>query len=156
MVGWVVLCRNWVEWTEEALRADLDRVYPGEFLPPRRRDTFVVSGPVAGTQFLLHSAIAGATGMFLLNSVPRPYTDFSPFADRISDLALRRHAVVQRAWLGLERIGGTSEADAGRFIGKVLAALAPADASVLVHPARLMSFPFDAELRLKLSKAEVD
>jgi hypothetical protein len=156
MVGWVVLCRNWVQWTEEALRADLDRLYPGEFLPPRQRGTFVVSGPVAGTQFLIHSAIAGATGMFLLQSVPRSYTEVSPFAGRIGNAVLRRQAGVQRAWLGLEKIGGNNEADACRFIGKVLAALAPADASVLVHSSRLVSYPFDADTRLRLSKAEID
>lgn len=155
MVGWVILCREWVELAEETLRAQLDRLYPGEFLPPRRRGTFVVEGPVAGTQFLIHSAITRATGMFLLQSVPAPYTEFSPFADHIRDAALRRNAVAQQAWLAIDQIGGSNEADAYRFLGKVLAALAPGDASVLVHPERLVSYPFDAEMRLKLSKAEV-
>jgi hypothetical protein len=156
MVGWVVLCREWLELAEETLRAQLDRLYPGEFLPPRQRGTFVVEGPVAGTQFLIHSAVAGATGMFLLQSVPGPYTEFSPFAHHIRDAALRRNALAQQAWLAIDQVGGDNEADAYRFIGKVLADLAPGDATVLVHPERLVSYPFDAGMRLKLSKAEVD
>jgi hypothetical protein len=115
-----------------------------------------VEGPVAGTQFLIHSAVAGATGMFLLQSVPGPYTEFSPFAHHIRDAALRRNALAQQAWLAIDQVGGDNEADAYRFIGKVLADLAPGDATVLVHPERLVSYPLDTEMRLKLSKAEVD
>lgn len=155
MIGWVVLSDSWVELTEETLRAQLDRLYPGEFLPPREQGTFVVSGPVAGAQFLINSAIAGATGMFLLQSVPGPYTEFSPFAEHIHDAALRRRAAAQQAWLGLEQIAGDNEDDAYRFIGKVLAALAPSDAAVLVHPSRLTAYPFDADMRRKLSNAEM-
>lgn len=151
MIGWVVLSNSWVELTEETLRTHLDRLYPGEFLPPRQRGTFVVAGPVADVQFLINSAIAGAAGMFMLQSVPGPYTEFSSFAEHIRDAALRRIAVAQQAWLGVERISGDNEDEAYRFIGKVLAALAPSDATVLVHPARLVSYPFDADMRRKLS-----
>jgi hypothetical protein len=70
--------------------------------------------------------------------------------------------VAQKAWLGLERIGDGSEADAYgndadayRFIGKELGALAPDDAAVLVHPSRLVAYPFDAETRHKLSNGEL-
>jgi hypothetical protein len=37
MVGWVILSNTWVELTEATLRARLDRVYPGEFLPHANR-----------------------------------------------------------------------------------------------------------------------
>ncbi len=72
MIGWVVLSSSWVELTEETLRARLDQIYPGEFLPPRQLGTFVVAGPVVGVQFLVKSAIAGATGIFMLQTVPGP------------------------------------------------------------------------------------
>jgi hypothetical protein len=155
MIGWVILCMRPVELTEETLRAQLDRIYPGEFLPPRQLGTFVVSGPVPGTQYLIKSAIAGAIGIFILQTVPGPYTAFSSFAKHIRDPALRRLAVAQRAWLGLEQIGGDDEAAAYRFIGKVLGTLAPDDAAVLVHPSQLVAYPFDAETRRRLSNAEV-
>lgn len=155
MIGWVILCMTPVELTEETLRARLDRIYPGEFLPPRQRGTFVVSGPVPGTQYLIKSAIAGATGIFILQTVPGPYSAVSSFAKNIRDAALRRIAVAQRAWLGLEQIGGDNEADAYRFIGKVLGTLAPEDAAVLVHPSRFLAYSFDAETRRKLSDGEL-
>lgn len=154
MIGWVVLSQSWVELTEETLRAQLDRLFPGEFLPPRPRGTFVVGGPVEGIQFLINSAIAGATGTFLLQSVPGPYTEFSDFAAQIEDDALRTAASAQQAWLGLERIGGDNDDDAHRFIGRVLAGVAPADAAVLVHPSRPLTFPFDDGMRLRLSNGE--
>jgi hypothetical protein len=154
MIGWVVLSNTWVELTEDALRVHLDRLYPGEFLPPRERGTFVVEGPNAGMQFLINSAIAGARGMFLLQTMPGSYTEFSPFADHVSDAALRRIAADQQAWLGVERVSGNNEDEAYRFTGKVLAALAPSDTTVLVHPSRLISCAFDENIRRKLSNGE--
>jgi hypothetical protein len=154
MIGWVILCGRKVELTEDTLRVRLDRIYPGEFLPPRQQGTFVVAGPVAGMQFMVKSAITGAMGIFILHTVPGPYTDVSPFARHIQDVSLRRTAVAQRAWLGLERIAGDNEADAYRFIGKVLGTLAPDDAVALVHPSRFVTYPFDAETRRKLSDGE--
>jgi hypothetical protein len=106
---------------------------------------------MAGAQFLINSAIPGATSMFMLHSVPGPYTEFSPFADHIRDAALRHIAVAQQAWLGLDRVHGDKDEEAYRFIGKVLAELAPADAAVLVHPERLVTFRFDAEVRRQLA-----
>lgn len=156
MIGWVVLSNTWVELTGATLRARLDRLYPGEFLPPRERGTFVIEGPVAGVQFMINSAIAGATGMFMLHSVPGPYTEFSPFANHIRDAALRRVAVAQQAWLGLDRIGGDKEDQAYRFIGKVLAELAPADAAALVHPGRLTMLSFDGDVRRRLANGELN
>jgi hypothetical protein len=151
MVGWVVLSNSWVELTEDTLRARLDQLYSGQFLPPRERGTFVVGGPVAGMQFLINSAIAGASGMFMLHSVPGPYTEFSPFANHIRDAALRHIAITQQAWLGLDRMGVDKEDDAYCFIGKVLAELAPADAAALVHPGRLITLSFDGEVRRRLA-----
>jgi hypothetical protein len=152
MVGWVVLSKSWVELTTDSLRARLDRAFPGEFLPPRERGTFVVAGPVTGAQFLINSGIADAAGVFLLNSVPGPYTEVSDFAAHIDDPRLRALAVTQQAWLSVDLVHQTASADdAYRFIGKAIAELAPADAAVLVHPERLVSLRFDDALRRRLA-----
>ena len=37
MVSWVVLCSSFVELTADSLRANLDQLYPGQFLPPREQ-----------------------------------------------------------------------------------------------------------------------
>lgn len=155
MIGWVVLSNSWLELTEDSLRARLDRVFPGEFLPPRQQGTFVVAGPVVGSQFLVKSAVPDASGIFIMHTVRGPYTAVSPFAKHIRDESLRRIAAAQRAWLGLELVGGGDEAKAYRFIDKALAALAPEDAVVLVHPSRLVTYVFNADMRQKLAAGEL-
>jgi hypothetical protein len=64
---------------------------------------------------------------------------------------LHRIAVAQQAWLGLDRVHGDNDDEAYRFIGKVLAELAPADTAALVHPERLTTLGFDAEVRRQLA-----
>jgi hypothetical protein len=155
MIGWVVLSKTWVQLTEDTLRRRLDELYPGEFLPPRKTGTFVVEGPVAGAQFLIKSAVAGAAGIFMLHSVPGSYSDFSGFAAHIKNKRLRSVVARQEAWLSVELIGQVaSRDDAYRFIGKVLAALAPADAAILVHPSRMASMPFDDDVRRRLANGD--
>ena len=150
MIGWVVLSTSWTELTVDSLRARPDRVFPGEFLPPRERGTFVIDGPIPRAQFFINSAIANASGTFLLDSVPGPYAEVSGFAAHIGDRELRDLALAQQAWLALELIG-TETPGAETFIGKVLADLAPEDAAVLAHPSRLTAQRFDAETRSRLA-----
>jgi hypothetical protein len=151
MAGWVVLSNAWTELTVDKLRARLDAIFPGEYLPPRERGNFVIDGAVEGAQFMINCAVAGATGMYMLHSVPGPYTEFSDFADRIDEADLRTLALAQQCWLGIDCYAGAEE-DAYRFIGKVLAALAPADAVALVHPDRLTTIRFDDDLRRRLAE----
>jgi hypothetical protein len=152
MISLVVLSNSYVELTLEALREILEQIYPGRFLPPREHGTFVVDGNVPGVEFLIQSDIPGAAGMFLLYSVPGPYTEFSDFAERIADASLRRLAQAQACWLSVDLIHRyTTEEEACRFIGSVLAHLAPRDAAVLVHPSRLVTIAFDDQVRRTLA-----
>jgi hypothetical protein len=52
MIGWVVLSNTYVELTVDRLRATLDQLYPGQFLPPGDRN-FVIEGGVPDSQFTI-------------------------------------------------------------------------------------------------------
>lgn len=151
MVSWVVLSNTHVEFKLDQVRKKLDELYPGLFLPPRDKGNFLVAGPVPG-QFLIQSSAPAAAGTFLLQSVPGPYTKFSDFAAWITNLALRQKAEAQCCWLSVDLvIKHTTEEDAYRFIGRLLAKLAPADAAVLVHPTKPIAIPFDDSVRRRLA-----
>lgn len=101
---------------------------------------------------MIQSNVAGAAGMFMLQSVPGPYTMFSDFAEAITEPNLRALAVAQQAWLAVDAIHvHTTEAEAYRLIGSVLAKLAPPDAAVLVHPSKPIVMRFDADVRSRLA-----
>jgi hypothetical protein len=154
MVSWVVLANSYVDLTLDSLRAKLDEIYPGQFLPPREKGNFVIDGPTPGG-FLIQANLPGAAGMFLLHNVPGPYRKFSDFAKAIADPAIRKKAMAQCCWLSVDRIGKHgSEEDGYRFIGQVLAKLAPSDAAFLVHPSKLVTIVFDDELRGRLARGE--
>jgi hypothetical protein len=151
MIGWVVLSNSYVELTVDSVRATLDALYPGQFLPPNDRN-FVIEGGVADAQFMIQSNVAGAAGMFMLHSVPGPYTEFSDFAERIVEPGLRALAIAQQAWLSVDVMHvHTTEAEAYRLIGALLAKLAPADAAVLVHPSKPIVMRFDSDVRSRLA-----
>lgn len=154
MIAWVVLANTYIDLTLDSLRAKLNEVFPGEFLPPREQGNFIINGPTPGG-FLIQSNIPGAAGMFLLHNVPGPYWKFSDFAKAIADAAIRKQAMAQRCWLSVDRIGRHgSDEDGYRFIERVLAKLAPPDAAFLVHPSRLVTIPFDDDLRGRLARGE--
>lgn len=154
MVSWVVLANTYVDYTLNSLRAKLDEIYPGQFLPPREKGNFVIGGPTPGG-FLIQANLPGAAGMFLLHNVPGPYWEFSGFAKAIEDPAVRKKAIAQCCWLSVDRIGKHgSEEDGYRFIEHVLAKLAPPDAAFLVHPSKLITIPFDDNLRGRLARGE--
>ena len=151
MIGWVVLSNSDVELTVESMRAALDSLYPGQFLPAGERN-FVIDGASPGSQFMIQSNVDGAAGMFMLHTVPGPYKEFSNFAEFITDPDLRTLATAQQAWLGVDNMHvHTTEADAYRLIGAVLAKLAPADAAVLVHPSMPIVMRFDDDIRRRLA-----
>lgn len=157
MVSWVVLSNSFVELNEEKLRAKLDEAFAGAFLPQRNEKSFVVKGPVPEAQFLIQSRIAGAAGIFMLNTVPGPYTHFSDFDKFITDRATQRQARAQRSWLSIDLVkahSNSTEADAYRFIGRALAKLAPRNAAYLVHPTRRVVIAFDEEVRRRLENGE--
>lgn len=151
MISWVVLSNTCLDPTVESVRATLDALYPGEFLPANDRN-FVVEGPEPESQFMIQSNVAGAAGMFMLQAVPGPYTMFSDFAEAITDPGLRALAVAQQAWLSVDAMHvHTTEAEAYRLIGALLAKLAPPDAAVLVHPSKPIVMRFDDEVRRRLA-----
>jgi len=145
------LSNSYVELTVDSVRTTLDQLYPGQFLPPGDRN-FVIEGTVPDSQFMIQSNVTGAAGMFMLHSVPGPYTAFSDFAQTITEPDLRALAVAQQAWLAVDTIHvHTTEAEAYRLIGSVLAKLAPHDAAVLVHPSKPIVMRFDADVRSRLA-----
>jgi hypothetical protein len=155
MISLVVLSGSYVEITLDSLRESMEETFPGSFLPPRDQGTFIVDGPVPGVQFLIQSDIPGAAGMFMLQSVPGPYTEFSDFAEHIADASLRRLAEAQSCWLSIDLLHlYTSEQDAYRFIGRALARLAPPDAAALVQPARPVTVAFNDQVRSALASGD--
>jgi len=151
MIGWVVLSNTDVELTVDRLRTTLDQLHPGQFLPANDRN-FVIEGAVPDSQFMIQSNVAGAAGMFMLHSVPGPYTDFSDFAEAITEPGLRALAVAQQAWLAVDTMHvHTTEAEAYRLIGALLAKLAPPDAAVLAHPSKPIVMRFDGDVRSRLA-----
>ena len=152
MISLVVLSNSYVELTLDTLRHRLDQAFPGYFLPPRERGTFVIDGNEPGVEFLIQSDIPDARGMFLLHNVPGPYTAFSDFAAHIADASLRELAEAQTCWLSIDLMHRQTPAEeAYRFIGRALAQLAPPDAAVLVHPSRLITVAFNDDVRRQLA-----
>jgi hypothetical protein len=155
MISLVVLSNDCVQFTAKSLSEKLDELYPGKFLPERQQANFVVGGPASG-QFLIKSTIPGAAGLFMLMSVPEPYTEFSDFARFIADSSLRRTAEAQHCWLSVDLVSKiASDEDAYRFIGAALAKLAPASAAVLVKPEDNSTVRFDEELRRRLAAGQI-
>jgi hypothetical protein len=154
MISLVALSNKHVDLTDAVLSKQLDEIYPGKFWPPRQQANFAVASADPGV-FLIKSTIPGAAGMFMLLSVPRPYTEFSDFARLIADPSLRREAEAQHCWLSVDLVGKiTSPEDAYRFIGTVLAKLAPTDAAVLVKPEDNSAIRFDEDLRRRLAAGQ--
>ena len=152
MVSWVVLFDSDLEFTEEQLRAELDRLWPGEFLPQRDNGSFVVGGAPPGIGFMIQSRVPGASGTFLLHNVPAPYSEFSDMVERIPDASLRDIAKAQGCWISVDLIGKAEAAEAYKFVGSVLARLAPPDAAVLLHPSQGTAVRFTADVRRKLAE----
>jgi hypothetical protein len=156
MLGLVVLSNTWRDLSVDAVRQHLDALHPGQFLPPRDEGSFVIAGAVPGAQFMIQCAVPEEMGVYMLHNVPGPYSEFSPFADHIRDAALRAVALAQRCWLGVDRVVdyGKGEAEAYRFIGRLLARLAPPDSAVLVHPQRFTAVRFTDDIRRQLAQGE--
>lgn len=151
MISLVALSGSYVDLNVQSLSKALDELYPGKFVPLEQQANFVVGGPVPG-QFLVKSTIPGAAGMFMVQSVPAPYTEFSDFARFIADPSLRRKAQAQQCWLSIDLVHMmTNKGEAYRFIATALAKLAPADAAVLVMPENNSAVVFTAELRSQLA-----
>jgi hypothetical protein len=151
MVSWVVLFDSDVEFTKDSLQAELDRIWPGQFLPQRDDGSFIVEA-ILPEQFLIKSSIPGALGLFMLHNVPAPYSGFSDLVDRIPDASLRDIAKAQGWWMSMNLISQSGAAEGYKFIGSVLARIAPPDAAVLLHPSRGAAVRFTEDVRRKLAE----
>ena len=117
MISLVVLSQSLVELTPDSLRTILDRLYPGQFLPPREQGNFVEEGLIPGGEFMVNCIVPGASRLFMIHSFPAPYTEFSEFADHIGEPSLRQLAEAQMCWLSVDLIHKhTMEEEAYRFI----------------------------------------
>jgi hypothetical protein len=155
-VSLVVLSGTPIELDLDRLRAKLDELDPGAFLPPRDEGSFIIDGAVPG-QFLIQSRIPGAAGIFLLHNIPVPYTEVSDFARSIGDRSLRRKAAAQCCFLSIDllrRHTTSTNEDAYRFIRRALAKLAPADAAFIVDRARNVTIAFDEDVRRRLASGQ--
>jgi len=151
MISWIVLFNTFADFTEDSLRTELDQLWPGQFLPQRDDGSFVVEGVVPG-QFMIKSCVPGASGVFLFDNVPGPYSDFSDLIDHIPDASLRDIARAQGCWMAVDLTAGPGEAEGYKFIGSALARLAPPDAAVLLHPSLGTAMRFTAEVRRALAE----
>jgi len=103
---------------------------------------------------MIQCTVPEASGMFMLHNVPGPYSEFSDFANHL-DEPIRKVALKQQCWMSVDVIGkyGTDE-DAYRFIGRVLAQLAPADAALLLHPSKMAATVFNESIRRQLAAGD--
>ena len=151
MVSLVALSRSSPDLTLDSVRATLDALFPGQFLPPREEGNFVIDGSVPGATYMIQCTVEGASGIFMLHNVPGPYSEFSVFPDHLSG-PLRAIALEQPCWMSVDLMHAYgSEEDAYRFIGPVLAQLAPADTAVLLHPTKMMAVELTADVRRRLA-----
>ncbi len=154
MISLVALSNTYTEFDTGIVSRKLDELYPGKFLPPKQQANFVVGGP-SPKPLLIKSTMPGRSGLFMLLSVPGPYTAFSDFAGFIADPAFRRQAEAQAAWFSIDRIGKIgSDEDAYRFIAAALIKLAPADAVIVVKPETRAALVLDDALRRRLAEGQ--
>jgi hypothetical protein len=152
MVSIVALMPSWELIPVDVVREELDALFPGEYLPPREAGNFVVEGPAEHSSYLVNCTVAHHQGTFLIYNVPGPYGEFSDFLRHIEDAELRAVAAAQPCWMSVDLIDKrSSREDAFRFIGAVLAKLAPPDCTLLVHPSRYMVIPFTSDVRAVLA-----
>ncbi|HEY7712230.1 MAG TPA: hypothetical protein VIG57_19620 [Candidatus Entotheonella sp.] len=154
MVSLVVLSQSAPELTLESVRSTLDAVFPEQFLPPREEGNFVIDGAVPGATYMIQCTVPDASGMFMLHNVLGPYSESSDFPDHLTG-AIRDLALQQQCWMSVDVIGkyGTDD-DAYRFIGRLLAQLAPPDSAVLLHPSRMVAIAFDETVRRQLAAGD--
>jgi hypothetical protein len=152
MVSLVALAAAWQPWSIESIRAALDELFPGEFLPPRTVGNFVVEGPVPDVTYLVQCGVTGHAGMFLIHNVPGPYDALSDLRVHIEDPDLRRMSSQHTSWLSVDLVHRHASAeDAFRFVALVMAKLAPADSVLLVHPSHALTAPFTDRVRATLA-----
>jgi hypothetical protein len=155
MISLAVLSKTRAELTLESLRVQLDKLYPGLFLPPQDRKNFVANGVIADVQFLIQASVPGSAGLYMLHNIAGGEREFSDFADDIDDPSQREAILQQEAWLSIHLVEAAPDQDCRRFIARVLAELAPADAAFLADLDRRLAIRFDEKVRGQLAREEI-
>ncbi|HEX4407504.1 MAG TPA: hypothetical protein VH206_01910 [Xanthobacteraceae bacterium] len=151
----VVLTASPIRFELDALRQKLEELYPGQFVPPRTKGSFVVPGRMRG-QYVIQSNAGGASGIFILNSGSEPFAGLSDFTKTIPDGPIRRSIEAECCWLALSLIYKSKpDAAAFRFVEQALAKLAPPDAAFLVDPTKRITIPFDDTMRRSFMRGEM-
>jgi hypothetical protein len=151
----VVLADSPIRFDLDALRQKLEELYPGQFVPPRAKGSFVVAGRVRG-QYIIQSNVGGAAGIFILNSGTEPFAGLSDFTKTIPDGPTRRSVEAQCCWLAISLMyKARPDAEAFRFVEQALAKLAPPDANFLVDPTKRITVPFDEAMRRSFARGEM-
>jgi len=146
-----VLSQTYVSLTVESLRSTLDFLYPAQFPLSEITENKVRDGFFEG-MLLIECVIPGAQGWYVVYSLSAVHAVPVDFAAYVEDDALRAVTEAQEFSLevGLVSIHGVEE-EAYNFIGKVLAALAPPDSAVLIHPSLYSVVPFTSDVRKRLA-----
>jgi hypothetical protein len=115
MVSLITLLREPMTFELAYVRRALDSIFPGTFLP-QNDDSFVIEGSNP-LQLMVKSIVPSNSGIFFVNYVPGPYTEFPPSL-RILPILGSRRVSEHRAWLSVDRIGEIgSDGDAFRSAG---------------------------------------
>lgn len=154
LTGLVVLSNTHVPLTVESLRGTLDTLYPDQFAQSEDAGNKVSKGFLPG-MFGIECVIPGAEGWYVVHSNLGPFTAYSDFEKHIDDDELRDVAEAQEFSLEvhLVSIHGIQE-EAYRFIGALLAMLAPADSAILVHPSNHAVIAFTPSVRKCLAAGD--
>lgn len=156
MVMLVALSTSHTSLSAEGVRAALKTIYPRHFLSTGDDGSFVTEGPQLHMDAIVKSLVPGASGFFMIHSLPFPYADQSKLPGRIPDPALRQLACKQTSWMSVELVHTWAGADdARRFVARAMACLAPPDTAVLICPGSGTAVAFDAAVRTRLSAGDM-
>ena len=150
MVSLVVLSPTHDAYTLDTVHHDLEALFR-PLLPPREVGNFVVES-IPSASYSVQCTVPGYSGLYSIQNVAGPYAAFSDFLEHIGDPELKELAASQPFWISVDRMHSyESDREAYRFIGQLLARLAPEDAAVLVHPSKYLVRPFTPEVRRLLA-----
>ena len=156
MVMLVALSKSHTPLSAESVRAEFKTIYPRHFLSTGDDGSFVTEGPQLHMDAIVKSLVPGASGFFMIHSLPFPYADLSKLPGRIPDPALRQLACAQTSAMSVELVHTWAGADdAKRFVARAMACLAPADSAVLIEPGSGTAVAFDDAVRKRLAAGDM-
>ena len=157
MISIVLLLLNPLPMDVSRLEVSIARAAPASFVKSEQN---FVNSTDKREKFEVFFAKSN-DGIFLVHNHAHPYCDeLEKVAGSISDRALGEKVRKHRAWISVDlmdrdKMMFRTEADAWRFIGKVLAELAPEDAVAIYVPAKGVLMAFDNSSKTKLRDSNV-